>query len=175
MRPKTCKELSAAISGLEDKVIERGVSLIVIDSIATPVRKDGLDERDRETYFIEHSSILKRLAELCNVCVLVTNQVTPIFAAAGVGSAAAAATILGKSSNVLGDQMHSSWGTFQPTLGPTWHHCVSIRLTLQKLQVLGAAEGSRDAEVRVICITKSPLSPPLKVNFRICNAGLEPP
>jgi hypothetical protein len=77
--------------------------------------------------------------------------------------------------------MNSSYGTFQPTLGPTWHHCVSIRLTLQRLQGPAAqamqgvnAQGSGE-EVRVICVTKSPLSPPLKVHFRICNAGLQPP
>ncbi len=58
------------IEGLEEKVIERGVSLIVIDSIATPVRKDGIDERDRESYFIDISSRLKRMAEVrqCWAC-----------------------------------------------------------------------------------------------------------
>jgi hypothetical protein len=35
---------------------------------------------------------------------------------------------------VYGDAIYDDWGTYQPTLGPTWHHCVSTRLTLRLLQ-----------------------------------------
>lgn len=51
------------------------ISLIVIDSIAALARKENLNEDDNENFIIRQSGMLKKIANLCNCCILVTNQV----------------------------------------------------------------------------------------------------
>lgn len=51
------------------------VSLVVIDSIAALARKENLNEDDKENFIIRQSAMLKKIADLCNCCILVTNQV----------------------------------------------------------------------------------------------------
>ena len=63
------------IDGLEAEVLSEGVSLVVLDSIASLARKENLNEDDKEEFIIRQTGMLRRIAELCNCCVLVTNQV----------------------------------------------------------------------------------------------------
>lgn len=107
-RPLTCRALFEEIEGLESLVISKGVKLVIIDSIAALVRKEGLHEADKETYLVRQASTLKLIAELCGCTILVTNQV-------------ASAALLTTDSEAV-----------NPSLGPIWNHCVSIRLTIQK-------------------------------------------
>jgi RecA/RadA recombinase len=66
-RPVTCSELLHSIENIEDYVIEHRISLvrllflissllispkIVIDSIASLAKKEGLNEQDKETYIL---------------------------------------------------------------------------------------------------------------------------
>eukprot|EP01032_Pedospumella_encystans_P010568 gene10568-12343_t len=163
-RPMTMKHLQEELTELQSTVISQNISLIVIDSIAALARKEGFNERDKELFFITQASQLKKLAELCNCVVLATNQVTPS------GSA--------NPSDLYGDAIHDDWGTYQPTLGPTWHHCVSTRLTMRMLN-RNAATGPGDsagirkeAPVRCLSITKSPVSPPFELEVIIVPKGV---
>ena len=47
-----------------------------MDSVAALARKEGLNEPDKEQFFIAQAAALKKLAELCNCAVLATNQVS---------------------------------------------------------------------------------------------------
>jgi RAD51-like protein 1 len=76
MRPKTCKELLELIEGIQPLVIEEGIKLIVLDSIAALARKENLNETDKEQFIIRQAALLKKTAELCSCAVLVTNQIT---------------------------------------------------------------------------------------------------
>lgn len=95
-------------------------------------------------------------------------------------------------SDLYGDAIHDDWGTYQPTLGPTWHHCVSTRLTMRILNrnttaaaVGDAGEGwqggqggqggqgvRREAPVRCLSITKSPVAPPFDLEVVIAPRGV---
>lgn len=88
-------------------------------------------------------------------------------------------------SDLYGDAIHDDWGTYQPTLGPTWHHCVSTRLTMRILNrntistggaesVLGVQGGGvrREAPVRCLSITKSPVAPPFELEVMIAPRGV---
>jgi hypothetical protein len=97
-------------------------------------------------------------------------------------------------SDLYGDAIHDEWGTYQPTLGPTWHHCVSTRLTMRMLQNSPAAppqqqsylqragsggggslpDASQGAFVPLRClsITKSPVAPPFELHVVIAAKGV---
>jgi len=82
-------------------------------------------------------------------------------------------------SELYGDAIHDDWGTYQPTLGPTWHHCVSTRLTMRILNrntaVIGGEGGQgvrREAPVRCLSITKSPVAPPFELEVMIAPRGV---
>lgn len=47
-----------------------------MDSVAALARKENLTEIDKETYLVQLSSQLKRIAEVCETAVLTVNQVT---------------------------------------------------------------------------------------------------
>jgi hypothetical protein len=83
-------------------------------------------------------------------------------------------------SDLYGDAIHDEWGTYQPTLGPTWHHCVSTRLTMRVLQSAGtignfsavAADSGPSAPVRCLAITKSPVAAPFELDVVIAPKGI---
>lgn len=74
-RPTSCAELLQLIETLQSSIIENKCRLIVIDSVAALVRRERLNEDDKETYLVRQSNLLKRLAETCGCAVLLTNQV----------------------------------------------------------------------------------------------------
>ena len=78
----------------------------------------------------------------------------------------------------LGDRIVDIGGVYRPTLGPTWHHCVSTRLTMyvsraSEWDVGGDGRGSNDDGVRVITLSKSPIAGPLKIPFEIVQGGVQ--
>ncbi len=72
---------------------------------------------------------------------------------------------------------------YQPTLGPTWHHCVSLRLTMNTVLVGSVAEGEEQQATgtalgvrqKFVSITKSPISGPHSVPFLVAASGLVSP
>lgn len=88
-------------------------------------------------------------------------------------------------SDLYGDAIHDQWGTYQPTLGPTWHHCVSSRLTIrigQSRHFARSATGesgclqnqntSSDIALRCLSITKSPVAAPYELDVIIAPSGV---
>lgn len=66
---------------------------------------------------------------------------------------------------------------YQPALGPTWHHCVSIRLTMNTTLLppeggVAAADGQQMVKQKYVSVTKSPICGPHSVPFIITAAGL---
>lgn len=141
---------------------------MVIDSIASLVRKDNLDEKDRESFLMKQSGILKRIAEKCNCAILATNQVVPFTTNAY--------------DDMFGEVIRDSGMDFIPSLGATWHHCVSTRLVVNRdhnsvqtygMRVTGTTLSTAYADRRFINIRKSPFAAPISIPYTITNKGLE--
>lgn len=146
---------------IDNQIIAANVKLVVIDSIAALIRRDNLDEKDRDHFVMTLASTLKALSEKCQCAILATNQVQT-----------ASTSLLG--SEVLGERIQDSTGLYVPALGPTWHHCVTTRLVINRQPVMtGIAAGSRAVERRYIRVVKSPLVPPQPLPFVIAPGGLE--
>ena len=96
-------------------------------------------------------------------------------------------------SDLYGDAIHDQWGTYQPTLGPTWHHCVSTRLTIRigtstSTRSVAATttttttmdgddynsmpNSSNNIPVRCLSITKSPVAAPYELDVIIAPTGV---
>jgi RAD51-like protein 1 len=115
--PKTSKELNQTLNDLENVIIKENVKLIILDSVASVMRRefDSSNISERQAMLLEQAQLLKRLAERFDLPVIVTNQVTTKVneVDAAVGAA----------------------------LGPLWAHAVNMRLVLEWLGEL--AVGSR--------------------------------
>ena len=149
------------LNALESVVIQSKVALIVVDSVASPVRR----EYDRETmiertllltkaasvlkyvlfvfllFFARADPPLRQLAGAFKLCVLVTNQVTAKY---DVRSGAGEATVVA-------------------ALGNTWSHSVNTRLVV---------EYTDDDQVRRLRIAKSPVAPPASFTYLVDEAGI---
>lgn len=104
-RPFSSAELLQLLKSMEEVVIEHRVQLLIIDSIAVFVRAESGqgNSADRQVILAQQASILKRLADRCQISVIVTNQV----AGAGRDAEVSAA------------------------LGVAWAHAVNARLVLE--------------------------------------------
>lgn len=147
IRPMSCRDLMNEIENLENLVISDDISLIIIDSIAALARKEGLNEQDKEEYIVRQASVLKRLADLCHCVILTTNQITPCRDKGNVES--------------------NSISNYIPTLGVTWHHCVSTRINLS-FQTVSAFEPPR----RAITLSKSPIAQSSTFYYVIGPSGI---
>ena len=92
--------------GLQGSIIDHGIKLVIIDSIAALARSDfgAGNVADRQRLLGRQASRLKFLAESFRIPVLVTNQVTTAIGKAGGGLTAA--------------------------LGPMFAHAVNTRLIM---------------------------------------------
>jgi len=136
------------------------------------VRKEQLTEKEKESFFLEQSSVLKNIAELCNCVILAANQVTPVIV-----SAEGTSSVGGMGSNEwLGDVIFDPMTGMEyvPTLGPTWHHCVTTRVVLSSgYQITSNQHLSIDPRMlRSITIAKSPLVPKLSFPYQITTKGI---
>jgi len=107
----TFKALNQRLKELEELIIRRKVKLIVLDSMASIVRKELADRNlinERNEMLLQQSSLLKYYAQTFNLAVVVTNQ------------------IASHSSEEVG-------GEIVPALGNTWSHVVNTRLLVQHL------------------------------------------
>jgi RecA/RadA recombinase len=124
----TCtNELLSVVANIEEEVLYRNqqaqedsttypVSLLVLDSIAAPTRRDFGSESapQRVSAVLQLAQVLKRLADQLQLVVVVINQV-------GL--------------NETMDDVQSSQGTdlvaVKAALGTAWSHCLSTRLFLE--------------------------------------------
>ena len=128
--PASTNELLSVVSGIEDDILLRNqqaeedtsvypVSLVILDSIAAPTRRDFGSESapQRVSAVLQLAQMLKRLADQLQLVVVVINQVG------------------------LNEHIHDVESTggsdlvaVKAALGTSWHHCLSTRLLMEHVR-----------------------------------------
>ena len=90
-------------------------------------------------------------------------------------------------SDVYGDVIQDGLDLYQPTLGPTWHHCVSTRITIRIVHrnydninneashpnIQHSNATTEDGTIiRCLSIVKCPIAPMSSVNVIISSKGI---
>lgn len=75
LRPNSAVEFEAVVAELQTTIVRAKASLVIVDSIASIVRKENWDEREKEAFLIAQSQTLKMTSEVCGCAILATNQV----------------------------------------------------------------------------------------------------
>ena len=145
------------------------VRLLVIDSIAAPIRRDfdmmatssgsSSSAAQRAAALLQIASKLKQLASDFNLAVVVINQV-------GLGGN-------GKSQNYhqRNDTLDIHDGEFTASLGTAWQYCVSTKIVLDH-DIDPHQRRQDNVSARTATIAKSLLSRRAQVEFRVTNDGL---
>ncbi|KAL9953379.1 hypothetical protein ACROYT_G040788 [Oculina patagonica] len=157
----TCSSLWDRLQRLEEEIISKRVKLIILDSMASLVRKE-FDSRvsrnlsERTALLSKEAAILKYLAETFHIPVVVTNQITTRF----LGASGSAAFQDVDGADAEPDEDDGSHVT--AALGNTWSHAVNTRLIVQYL----------DEKFRQVSISKSPVAPFASFVYTIHAKGI---
>lgn len=153
--------LTAALSHLEEEILVRSedealfpVRLIVLDSIAAPVRRDMTSAPHRAAVVMQYAQTLKRLADDYRLAIVVINQ---------VGSARVPSEAPSGPMDAAFESVHEA------ALGTSWHHCVTTRLRLEPLPL--PAMGAPSSVPRC-SIVKSNVVAPADFLFRVTERGV---
>ncbi|XP_068802300.1 DNA repair protein RAD51 homolog 2 isoform X3 [Struthio camelus] len=154
-RELTCGSVLKRIKSLEEEIISKKVKLIIIDSVASVVRKE-FDTKlqgnltERSNFLARGASLLKYLAEEFSIPVILTNQITTWLSngLAVQADLVSPADDLSLSEGASGGGKRES-GSVTAALGNTWSHSVNTRLILQY----------HDLPTRQILVAKSPVAP----------------
>ncbi|KAM6202640.1 DNA repair protein RAD51 homolog 2 [Rhynchocyon petersi] len=162
-RELTCDEVLQRIESLEEEIISKGVKLVIIDSIASVVRKEFDTQlqgnlRERNKHLAREAALLKYLAEEFSIPVILTNQITTHLSRAP----ASQADLVSPADDLSLSEGTSASSCMTAALGNTWSHSVNTRLIMQYL----------DSERRQILIAKSPLAPFTSFVYTIQEEGL---
>ena len=135
-QPTGWAEYAECLGELEGELLERPAALLVVDSVAAPVRAHfGKTEfAERASALAEQATLFKRLAEAHGVAVLVTNQV--MQTGADAKAAGSIGLVHGKDDHLL-----------SACLGNTWAHGVNTRLILQCAPTDALGPGGRQLRV----------------------------
>lgn len=150
----TCLSLWSRLEHLEEDIISNGVKIIILDSIASLVRKE-FDTRttanitERTALLSKEAMMMKYIAEKFEIPILVTNQITTVVSKLEQD--------VNYELELIDDASHVT-----AALGNTWAHAINTRLTLQYL----------DQGLRQIMVTKSPLSPYKIFTYSIQTQGI---
>ena len=131
LTPSTLSEMLQRLNGLEEALIDRGVRLLIVDSVAALARAQfGRGQlTQRQELLGQIASALKQLAERLGMAAFVTNQVTTRVGAR-VRHAHDTAGGGGDAAGSGGDDADSP-GSVTAALGTKWAHCVNTRLVLE--------------------------------------------
>nr|XP_060618190.1 DNA repair protein RAD51 homolog 2 isoform X3 [Anolis sagrei ordinatus] len=167
-RELTCDSVLKRIESLEEEIISKNVKLVILDSVASVVRKEFDTKlqgnlRERTNLLTKEASILKYLAEEFSIPVILTNQITT-WLSEGL---AVQADLLSPADDLLLSEGPSRNGAGESgyvtaALGNTWSHSVNTRLILQYL----------NSQTRQLQIAKSPSAPFTSFLFVIEKSGL---
>ncbi|XP_070569433.1 DNA repair protein RAD51 homolog 2-like isoform X2 [Ptychodera flava] len=122
----TCSDLLYRLQNLEEEMIRKNVKLIVVDSIASLIRKEYDNSVSgnlilRSNILSKQATQLKYLAESFNIPVVITNQITTRLKSSKHDE---------KTTNSYGDDIEPE--TFvTAALGDSWTHSVNTRLLIQ--------------------------------------------
>ncbi|XP_070782162.1 DNA repair protein RAD51 homolog 2 [Enoplosus armatus] len=146
----TCQDVLNRLDRLEEDIISTGAGLVILDSVASVVRKE-FDTMlpgnliHRSNLLGHEATTLKYLAHQFNIPVVLTNQIT---------------THVGNRGSPLSAEVDSGFVT--ASLGNTWSHSVNTRLIVQ----------FANAYQRQILIAKSPVAPFAVLNYTIQKQGI---
>jgi RAD51-like protein 1 len=128
--PASTHELLSVVSGIEDDILLRNqqaeedtsvypVSLIILDSIASPTRRDFGSESapQRVSAVLQLAQMLKRLADQLQLVIVVINQVG-----------------LNEHIHTVESSGGSDLVAVKAALGTSWHHCLSTRLLMEHVR-----------------------------------------
>ncbi|XP_033736018.1 DNA repair protein RAD51 homolog 2-like isoform X2 [Pecten maximus] len=151
---QTCASLMERLQTIEEEIIQKRVKLVIVDSMASLVRKEystslGRNLTDRTNFLSQQAALLKYIAETFSIPVVVTNQITTRYDRQDDVSRPAV-------------QLDGETGYVTTALGNTWSHSVNTRLILQY---------HTDLE-RQIMVAKSPIAPFTIFTYTIQQAGL---
>ncbi|KAM9148787.1 DNA repair protein RAD51 homolog 2 isoform 2-T5 [Pangshura tecta] len=169
-RELTCDSVLKRIETLEEEIISKKVKLVIIDSVASVVRKE-FDMKlqgnlmERSNFLAREASLLKYLAEEFSIPVILTNQITTRLSN-GLDIQAdlvspADDLPLSEVSGTSGSKEREP-GYVTAALGNTWSHSVNTRLILQY----------HDLHTRQVLVAKSPIAPFSAFFYTIENSGL---
>ncbi|RUS19596.1 P-loop containing nucleoside triphosphate hydrolase protein [Endogone sp. FLAS-F59071] len=179
-------ELIQRLESLQSFIITHHVRLIVLDSVASLVRRefagDTTEERERDRnrvgdrrgamwerseLLVREAATLKFLAESFHIPVVVTNQVTTKF---GEGEIAKRMRVREEGENEVeeGEEKATSDANsfVAAALGNTWAHSVTTRLVVEY------APTPASLLQRRVRIAKSPMAPRGRVAYRIEASGV---
>ncbi|XP_061853824.1 DNA repair protein RAD51 homolog 2 [Colius striatus] len=166
-RELTCDSVLKRILSLEEEMISKKVKLVIIDSVASVVRKE-FDTKlqgnlaERSNFLAKGASVLKYLAEEFSIPVILTNQITTSLSSGLIqADLVSPADDLSLSEGASGSGTKESGGV-TAALGNTWSHSVNTRLILQY----------HDSPLRQLLVAKSPVAPFSAFFYTIEKSGL---
>jgi len=166
-RPSSWAEYSDFLDQLEEVLVQRPTSLIVVDSIAAPARAHfgGRQEDDRRQMIergealVRQAAFFKKTAEEYELAVVVSNQVQSL----------PQGTQLDDGDSGLNQVIGRDDVALSACLGNTWAHCVNVRLVLEFPRSAGGP-----TEWRELRIAKAPVCPLQTFRYVIGAGGLQP-
>ncbi|XP_019407312.1 PREDICTED: DNA repair protein RAD51 homolog 2 isoform X2 [Crocodylus porosus] len=169
-RELTCESVLKRIESLEEEIISKRVKLVIIDSVASVVRKE-FDTKlqgnltERSNFLAREASLLKYLAEEFSIPVILTNQITTRLS----NGLAIQADLVSPADDLSLSEVSGASGSrkmepgcMMAALGNTWSHSVNTRLILQY----------HDLQTRQILVAKSPVAPFSAFLYTIEKSGL---
>ncbi|XP_069714381.1 DNA repair protein RAD51 homolog 2 isoform X3 [Phaenicophaeus curvirostris] len=162
----TCGSVLKRIMSLEEEIISKKVKLIIIDSVASVVRKE-FDTKlqgnlaERSNFLARGASVLKYLAEEFSIPVIVTNQITTSLS----NRISIQADLVSPADDLSlseGASRSGKAGCVTAALGNTWSHSVNTRLILQY----------HNFPTRQLLVAKSPVAPFSTFFYTIEKSGL---
>ncbi|XP_074959229.1 DNA repair protein RAD51 homolog 2 isoform X4 [Phalacrocorax aristotelis] len=166
-RELTCGSVLKRIMSLEEEIISKKVKLIIIDSVASVVRKE-FDTKlqgnlaERSNFLARGASVLKYLAEEFSIPVILTNQITTMLSnGLSIQADLVSPADLSLSEGASGSGKRES-SCVTAALGNTWSHSVNTRLILQY----------HNLPTRQLLVAKSPVAPFSAFFYTVEKSGL---
>jgi RAD51-like protein 1 len=155
----TCSDLHQRLSTLEEFLVEHNVKLIVVDSIASLLRKEfesstAKSVSERTSALTSLANTLKYLAQVYRLAILVVNQVTTRIVSYHMEHTV--------EEDEEGSDVEQEAAIVTVALGNTWAHTVNSRLVMEYLT----------ADLRKMSIVKCPLAPCVSLACRIQLKGV---
>ena len=169
LTPSTLSEILQRLNGLEEALIDHGVRLLVVDSMACLARAEfGRGQvAQRQELLGQIASVLKQQAERLHMAVFVTNQVTTRIGAPATHGARQ------EGSGRDGDGDGGEGGSVTAALGTKWAHCVNTRLVLEGSGPTESAPSHRAGSFgRVVKVVKSPRCPLVGFEYEVWAGGI---
>ncbi|KAL7637836.1 UNVERIFIED_CONTAM: hypothetical protein RMT77_011448 [Armadillidium vulgare] len=156
---ETVASFNEILSTLELFCIVNDIGLVIVDSIASLIRKEFSQDTkfERASTLASWAAQLKELADKLSISVIVTNQVTTkVFENS---------KFQGEKQIFADEGIKKEESRIFPALGNSWAHYVNTRFYLQFYQ--------DSKELRQLIICKSPLCPLATKMFQITGGGVK--